>query len=71
MTTTRSAGEILFNNGTPYKLVSPADTVGDVEYWWCETTFVEHPETKMVPFNKHFVYNGLHTNRSHPAKTLV
>lgn len=63
-----TAGEILFNHSIPYKLISLAGTVGDDEYWWTETTFVDHPEQKMCIFNKHTIYKGLHTKPAQYAR---
>jgi hypothetical protein len=60
-----TAGKILMHNCVPVKLMSLAQVVGEIEFWWCETTFVEHPDTKMCQFNRHIQYKGLHTRSSH------
>jgi len=57
---TLQAGKVYFNNATPFKLISLADTVGEVEFWWGETAFVDHPETKMLQFNKNLQYKEPH-----------
>lgn len=70
MISSHTAGEILFNNGIPVKLISLAGGAGDDEFWWTETTFVDVPEKKLLAFNKHTTYRGLHTNtRQNPRKS--
>lgn len=52
----------VMNQGIAVRLISHAQTVGDIDYWWIETLFV-HPETRLMAFNKHQVYKELHTRK--------
>ncbi len=50
-------------NGVPVRLDYLADSLGDIDYWWVTTTFVDYLETRMMAFNRHAFYKPLHSRR--------